>query len=187
MLHGISSDPVRNADLHVDVFYQPDISFTKLDPSSKLYRPYNLNKRRGLPITIDYSLTLVTKYREDLDQMCTNWMVHWRPDVYVRWWHPRNKTYPLESEVLWKQNISIENNNDYDPTKRFQWQATTQFTFKTWVFPGLNDEEAFSNDPNEDLIEYFNYYPLASYDEDGNLNPPEDGGNTRISCIWRFI
>ena len=178
---GINSDPIRNADLHVDVFYQPDISFSKLDPSNKLYRPYNLNKRRGLPITIDYDLTLVTRYREDLDQMCTNWMVHWRPDIYVRWWHPRNKTAPLESEILWKQNISFESNMDYDPTKRFQWVANTSFTFKTWVFPGLNDVGDTNGDLDQDLILYFNYYPLVgyeNYDSTSGVILPEEGGNT---------
>lgn len=176
----INSDPIRNADLHVDVFYQPDISFSKLDPSSKLYRPYNLSKRRGLPITIEYDLSLVTRYREDLDQMMTNWMVHWRPDVYVRWWHPRNKTYPLESEVLWKQNISFESNSDYDYTKVFKWVANTSFTFKTWVFPGLNDVTSHDDDAYG-LIEYFNFYPLAgydNYDENGEVTLPEEGGNT---------
>lgn len=136
---GISSDPARNADLHVDVFYQQDESFSKLPVDNPLYKAYNLNKRRGLPVLIDYELTMIAKYREDLDQMCTNWMVHMRPDIYVRWWHPRNKTAPLESEILWKQSINKDSNMDYDYKNRFQWKANTSFTFKTWVFPGLND------------------------------------------------
>lgn len=74
--------------------------------------------------------------------MCTNWMVHMRPDIYVKWWHPRNKTMPLESEILWDQGISFDNIDEYDPQKRFQWKATTNFTFKSWVFPGLNDRSA---------------------------------------------
>jgi hypothetical protein len=142
---GINSDPSRNADLHVDVFYQYDESFSNLNKDNPLYRTYNLNKRRGLPVTIDYELTMIAKYREDLDQMCTNWMVHMRPDIYVRWWHPRNKTSPLESEILWKQSINKESNTDYDYQKRFQWKASTSFSFKTWVFPGLNGTETRPN------------------------------------------
>ena len=48
-----------------------------------------------------------------------------RPDIYVKWWHPRNKTAPLESEIVWGQTISIESNATHDVTKRFQWEAST--------------------------------------------------------------
>jgi hypothetical protein len=166
---GIKTDTSRQCDLHVDVFYQQDEAFSKLPPDHHLYKPYNLSKRRGLPIILDYELTMVTKYREDLDQMCTNWMVHMRPDIYVRWWHPRNKTVPLESEILWSQSINTESNTDYDPTKRFQWKATTSFSFKTWVFPGLNGTDA-ANPDTYGLIEYFNVYPMVSYPSWGGNN-----------------
>lgn len=96
--------------------------------------------------------------------MCTNWMVHMRPDIYVKWWHPRNKTAPLESEIVWNQNINIESNANYDITKRFQWEASTSFSFKTWVFPGLNSIEDQSDSDTEGIIKYFNIYPLAKYD-----------------------
>jgi hypothetical protein len=42
-------------------------------------------------------MTIITKYKEDIDQIFSNWAVHFRPDIYVKWWHPRNKTAPLES------------------------------------------------------------------------------------------
>lgn len=133
----IKSDPIRNADLHVDVFYQQDSSFSKLPIDHPLYRPYALSKRRGLPITINYTLTLVTKYKEDLDQMCTNWMVHYRPDIYVKWWHPRNNEAPLESEILWDQSINIESPVENQGSDKFQWKATTNFTYKSWLFPRI--------------------------------------------------
>lgn len=170
---GIQVDTKRQADLHLDIFYQQDEAFSRLPQDHPLYRPYNLKKRRGLPITISYGLTMITKYKEDLDQMCTNWMVHWRPDIYVKWWHPRNKVEPLQSEILWGQAIDIQNNEDYDATKRFKWQASTQFTFKTWIFPGLNyEEESFAADEeeynrtHEALIEHINVYSaIPDYDD----------------------
>ena len=162
---GIQVDTKRQADLHIDVFYQQDEAFSRLPQDHPLYRPYNLKKRRGLPITISYGLTMITKYKEDLDQMCTNWMVHWRPDIYVKWWHPRNKIEPLQSEILWGQSIDIQNNEDFDVTRRFKWQASTNFTFKTWIFPGLNyEEDGFAADEeeynrtHEALIEHINVY-----------------------------
>ena len=160
----IKADPNRNADLHVDIFYQQDPQFYKLDPSDPHYKKYELSKRRGLPVTIDYSLTLVTKYREDLDQMCTNWMVHMRPDVYFKWWHPREKSVPLESELLWDQSISYDGPDDFDPTVKFQYKATTNFTLKTWIFTGLNVEEDMVDPDSESLIYYFNWFPISGDD-----------------------
>lgn len=161
---GIKSDPSRNADLHVDIFYQQDPQFYKLDPSDPHYKKYELSKRRGLPITIDYSLTLITKYREDLDQMCTNWMVHMRPDIYMKWWHPREKSVPLESELLWDQSISFDGPDEFDPSTKFQYKATTNFTFKSWLFPGLNVEEDMVDPDSESLIYYFNWFPTSGED-----------------------
>ena len=164
----IKSDSSRNADLHVDVFYQQDDAFHKLPENHPLYRPYALSKRRGLPIIIEYTLTLIAKYKEDLDQMCTNWMVHYRPDIYVKWWHPRNTEAPLESEILWSQNINIDSPVENSGTEKFQWKASTSFTYKTWLFPGLNYLEDALNADNEKLIEYFNYFPWTYYPGSGN-------------------
>lgn len=120
--------------------------------------------------------------------MCTNWMVHWRPDIYVKWWHPRNKVSPLESEILWSQNISIDSNSEYDHTKRFQWKANTNFTFKTWVFPGLNSLDNLLDDAeSEKLIEHFNIYPMNKYEDFGRFSVKKIHGIERISCFWRFI
>lgn len=123
--------------------------------------------------------------------MCTNWMVHWRPDIYVKWWHPRNKQAPLESEILWNQSINYESNSEYEPTKKYQWKANTTFQFKTWVFPGLNSleeqpeaiGESFDglDDIGGGIIKYFNFYPLNSYDKETGkpiLND-EENGNTQ--------
>ena len=164
----IKTDTARNADLHVDIFYQQDPQFYKLDPSDPHYKKYELSRRRGLPVSIDYSLTLITKYREDLDQMCTNWMVHMRPDVYFKWWHPREKSVPLESELLWDQSISFDGPDDFDVSSKFQYKATTNFTFKTWIFPGLNVAEDAINPNSESLIYYFNWFPTSGDDAPEN-------------------
>lgn len=78
------------------------------------------------------------------------------------------------------QSINYESNSEYESKKRFIWKANTTFTFKTWVFPGLNslDEQPQSGiDDIDGLIKYFNFYPLAYYD--GNPEYDEENGNTQ--------
>lgn len=175
-------DQKREADLHFDIFYQQDECFSKLPKDHPAYRPYSLKKRRGLPVTINYDLTMVTKYREDLDQMMSNWMVHWRPDIYVKWWHPKTKQAPLQAEILWDQNINIDANTDNDGKTKYQWKATTAFTFKTWLFPGLNYyEDSLQADLQklgkeyEPIVQKFNFYNVNPDYQDINEYDEETG------------
>ena len=78
----LKTDTDRMCDLHADVFYQQDSSFGKLDSKHHLYSAYDISKRRAQPVIIDYDLTIITKYKEDLDQIISNWIVHFRPDIY---------------------------------------------------------------------------------------------------------
>lgn len=156
----IKTDQIRIADLHIDLIYQRDQQFTRLAKDHPLYSPYDLRRRRPLPITIEYEISLIAKYKEDLDQMMTNWMVHCRPDLYVKWWHPRDKSMPLESEILWSQSLSYKKPEE-QVTSKYQYEATSNFTFKTWVFPGLDYEEDAFNTEEDGIIKYFNWFPTT--------------------------
>ena len=146
--------------MHVDLIYQRDQQFTRLAKDNPLYSPYDLRRRRPMPITIQYQISLIAKYKEDLDQMMTNWMVHCRPDLYVKWWHPRDKSMPLQSQILWNHSLSYKK-PEQQPTSKFQYQATTNFTFKTWVFPGLDYKEDQFNTDEDGIIKYFNWFPTS--------------------------
>ena len=162
----IKTDTSRMVDLHSDVFYQMDDQFSKLDVNHHLYQPQQLSKRRGQPIIIDYDMTIITKYKEDIDQIFSNWAVHFRPDVYVKWWHPRNKISPLTSQILWTHNISNELPIDYNPQNIFTYKLTTSFSFKTWLFYGMHSTENLFTD--EGIIKKIKLFPNRSDEEDEN-------------------
>ena len=104
----IKTDTNRMVDLHSDVFYQQDSQFYELDPEDPLYKPQQLGKRRAQPMIRDFDMTIITKYKEDLDQIISNWAVFFRPDVYVKWWSPRRVGETINSEILWNQSISYK-------------------------------------------------------------------------------
>ena len=137
----LKTDTNRMVDLHNDVFYQEDNQFSKLSVDHHLYRPQQISKKRGQPIIIDYDMTIIAKYKEDLDQIFSNWAVHFRPDVYVKWWHPRNKENPLTSQILWAHNISYDAPIEYNPQSIFTYKFTTSFSFKSWLFYGMHSNE----------------------------------------------
>lgn len=172
-LKDMRTDTVRMADLHADVFYQQDNLFAELTPDDPRYRPQELSKRRGQPINLSYDVTFITKYKEDLDQIISNFAVFFRPDIYLKWWHPRIKVKPLTSQLLWGHSVSFENNADFQPTNVFTYKATTSFTFKTWLFFGM-DATDNTIDPNlEKLIKYVKIFPNRT-GEDQDMNKADD-------------
>ncbi len=175
----IKTDTVRMVDLHNDVFYQQDNQFYDLDPEDPLYKPQQLGKRRAQPINMEFDMTIITKYREDMDQILSNWVVFFRPDVYVKWWSPRREGETINSQILWNHNISHELPIEYNPTSVFTYKSTTAFTFKTWLFPGMYSVENKIDPDAENIIKKFKFFPnrgdwwdeedLASGEKDSNL------------------
>lgn len=161
----IKTDTIRMCDLHADVFYQQDNHFSSLDEEDSKYHQTILSKRRGQPITISYDVTFITKYKEDLDQIISNFAVHFRPDIYLRWWHPQIKKEPLSSQLLWSQQISVDSNVDYNPQNIHIYKATTSFTFKSWLFFGLEGIENRIDPALDPIIKYFKFFPNIDNNE----------------------
>lgn len=129
---GWKTDTARMAALHQDILNRPD-SFKNENQYSKA-----LCLKRPQPIVIDYTVTFVTKYKEDLDQIASNFAVHFRPDIYFKWYHPRFKVSPLEAQVLWRPPASIW--NPMPTTTRHKYMSingTATFSVKSWLFFGL--------------------------------------------------
>lgn len=171
-MKSLKTDTNRMADLHADVFYQKDSSFNKLNVNNDLYRPYDLSKKRGQPVIIDYDMTIITKYKEDMDQILSNWIVHFRPDIYFKWWHPKVKYEPLTSQLIWNHNIGFDSPVEYNPQNVFTYKSSTTFLFKTWLFYGM--ESSFIDDTGEGIIKSFKLFPNKSskYHQDENESNP---------------
>ena len=182
----IKTDTLRMVDLHSDVFYQQDSQFNELDPENPLYKPQQLGKRRAQPIVMDFDMTIITKYKEDLDQIISNWAVFFRPDIYVKWWSPRRPNETINSEILWNQNIGFELPIEYNPTNVFSYKGTTSFSFKTWLFPGMYSVENKIDPDSEAIIKKFKFYPnRGSWYDDEDLEAGEKDSNDNDGA-WYF-
>lgn len=177
----IKTDTSRMCDLHADVFYQQDSAFSELDITNSKYRPQELSKKRGQPITLDYDVTFITKYREDLDQIISNFAVHFRPDIYLKWWHPRNKKSPLTSQLIWSHSVNFDSQVDYNPQNIFVYKGTTSFTFKSWLFYGMDATDHTIDKSLESVIKRIKLFPNRTSEEvDGNPSDTNDSDNTWV-------
>ena len=161
-MKGIKTDVNRMVDLHADMFYQQDDSFAKLDINNPKYKQVELSKMRGQPVNLTYEVTFLTKYREDLDQILSNFAVHFRPDIYLKWWHPRKKVKPINSQLVWDHSLSYDSNVDYDPQKTFMYKSTSNFTLKTWLFYGMHALDNMIDPDTESIIEHFHIFPTIA-------------------------
>lgn len=102
---------------------------------------YNYKKNTPTPINIEYSLEILTKFQEDMDQIIGNFVPFFNPDVFVVVPNPQNDTLNLKSQVIWGGNFSVNYNDDISPNTPQRVEATTSFTLKTWLFAGLDSDE----------------------------------------------
>lgn len=127
---------------------------------------WNYNLFAGVPVDVSYSMSVITKYQEDMDQIYSNFAVFFNPDIYVVWPNPKKKTEHIKSQVIWDGSWSIKTPDEIGDESPWRVTAETNFTYKTWVFPGM-DEVA---DEQTGRIHRINFTPsLIPFGENGYM------------------
>lgn len=115
-----------------------------------------------VPINITYTMTIMTKFQEDMDQILSNWAVWFNPDIYVILPHPIITGENLKSQIVFDGNINVVYPEEIDNKTPIRVVATTTFEFRTWLFPGL-DGDTYEGK----IIKRINFTGAMSYDTDG--------------------
>ena len=126
---GLSRDTVRIADTNNGLIYQNEISMG-----------YDVNKNRPQPMNIEFEMSIVTRYEDDMDQIISNFIPMMTPDFYVVWPNPKQPGKHLKSQVVWDGSINYEYPTDVGETDPYRIIVTTSFTYKTWIFPGMGED-----------------------------------------------
>lgn len=124
---------------------------------------YDPIKTTAVPVNIEYELSIISKYQEDLDQIICNFIPFSNPDFYVVWPHPKTPKWNMKSQIVWDGNISVTYADEVSETDPYRIIATTSFVFKTWIFPGLDKDK---NDGP--VIHKINFCPNLLSIGDGN-------------------
>jgi hypothetical protein len=120
------------------------------------------NTFRGNPINITYTVDVLTKYHDDIDQITSNIIAFCNPAYYIVTPHPKiaadqivsDKKITLKHQVIWNGNITYEMPSDVPKDKDYRFSLSTQFTVKTWIFPG---DGQYVDPPV--IIKRINFYP----------------------------
>lgn len=92
-----------------------------------------------VPVNVGVSMSIMTRYQSDMDQILSNFVPYANPYIVVSWKVPENFSIgtikEITSKILWDGNIGIEYPVDYDSNTRPRFVANTNFTIQGWLFP----------------------------------------------------
>ena len=98
--------------------------------------------RMPVPVNISISMSILTRYMDDMDQILSNFIPFNNPYIILSWKEPSevsNEVFEIRSEVLWGGTISLTSPADSTYTDKFRVIADTTFTIKGWLFKDKNE------------------------------------------------
>lgn len=139
------ADPAQNLQLPVvavllnSITRDPNRVFNKIVGSNFAIGAGNIKTQDGtllqpVPVNLSVSVSLLTKYQTDYEQIITNFVPYCDPYFVISWALPGVPNQELRSEVEWSGQITI--NIPLEATSTTQWQfgCETTFTIKGWLF-----------------------------------------------------
>ena len=90
------------------------------------------------PVNIGVSMSIITKYQTDMDQILSNFIPYTSPYIIIGWKIPSEIGLPadqeIRSEVLWDNSIIVGYPTDISSTDKYRCTADTTFIIKGWLF-----------------------------------------------------
>lgn len=130
------------------------------------------------PIKLNYSITIITRYRTDIEQIISNIIPHCNPYFVISIKVPSDFKLLGEQEirevVTWNGNINIEHPDPINKDAKSIYTATTDFTVNGWLFkpeqPAAKPIYEINADVIDDLVEdwddievHVESYPIIDY------------------------
>lgn len=93
--------------------------------------------QQPVPVDIGITMSVITKYQTDMDQILTNFIPYNDPYIIISWKNPdKNLSIPQEirSMVEWSGNINVQYPTELQSNQQYRITADTSFTIKGWLF-----------------------------------------------------
>lgn len=90
-----------------------------------------------VPINIGLSMSILTRYQTDMDQILSNFVPYTNPYIIISWTTPEGvlqKPQEIRSQVLWDGNINVTYPADVNADTQYRVSADVAFTIKGWLF-----------------------------------------------------
>jgi hypothetical protein len=99
-----------------------------------------------IPVNLELNVSIISYFKEDLEQIIQNFIVNCNPYIIVSWKFPEKFDLPfldeIRTEVQWSGDITYNNPKDLSPDIKWRISADTSFTIKGWLFKDYNQTQA---------------------------------------------
>lgn len=162
----------------------------------KITRP-NINDNRYIsripmpvPVILDIAVSIVTNYKEDVDQIVSNLIPWCNPYFIISWKIPEEFGMDfideLRTEVTWSGSVDFENPTNIANTDKYKIVGNTSFTIKGWIFPALETPVAPIYVINTNFIAVSSGTILNGYDDYYALSANNTTDSIMISAYPEF-
>ena len=179
-VNSVSRDENRVFNKVDGFYYQGEIGNDKV--SRHLKAP--------IPVNINLSVSILTRYQTDMDQILSNFVPFCNPYVVVSWKVPEefglSVDQEIRSEVLWNGDVSLSYPTELAGNQKARVTGDTTFTLKGWLFKDVDDPQGnvFYIDNNFRLeTELENYDNFESLSGNTYTYPTSTGLDSRIETI----
>lgn len=127
------------------------------DPNRVVHKHQNIirpmvndNSRVGklptpIPVNMDVKVSIIAKYKEDVDQIIQNFATVCNPYFVVSWKVPEefgfNFIDELRIQIEWNGSISYASPSTLSKEDKYRITADTSFVIKGWLFPPTENPE----------------------------------------------
>ncbi len=135
-----------------------------------------------VPINISLSVSLLTRYQTDMDQILSNFVPFCNPYVIISWKVPEEFNFSVDqeirSEVLWDGSVSMKYPTELTNSQKARVTADTSFTIKGWLFKDTDNPSGniFFIDQN-----FHSQINLETYDDVESFTL---SGNPQITSLF---
>ena len=116
-----------------------------------------------IPVNIGISMSIMTKFQTDMDQILSNFVPYNNPYIIISWLVPTDQNLAnnleIRSEVLWDGSLTLDYPIDVSGAQPARVIADTSFTMKGWLFKGASEDvkNIFTIDQDFVPVSAFNY------------------------------
>ena len=116
-----------------------------------------------IPVNIGISMSIMTKFQTDMDQILSNFVPYNNPYIIISWVVPTSQNLSsnleIRSEVLWDGSLTLDYPVEISGTQPARIIADTSFTMKGWLFKGASEDvkNIFTIDQDFVPVSAFNY------------------------------
>lgn len=139
-----------------------------------------------IPVVFDIDVSIVCNYKEDIDQIVSNFIPWCNPYFIISWKIPDefglDFIEELRTEVSWSGSVDYENPLNIDQSEKYKIVGNTSFTVKGWIFPAFETPSSPIYVVNNNFVAVSSGAILNGYDDYWTLSANDTTDIINISA-----